>query len=122
MQWTIRRLLVLLTLGASVCAGGCSPPQEHSATATGGASASLVPSGASGTSDAGGQISQGGATAGGATAGGTTTSGATAGDATAGGATAGGATAGGAGAPSGGSASHQPNFVKTRLNAEFYSE
>jgi hypothetical protein len=29
---------------------------------------------------------------------------------------------GGSGAPNGGSASHAPNFVKTRLNAEFYSE
>lgn len=54
--------------------------------------------------------------------GGTVTGGAATGSAATGGAATGGAAMGGAGAPSGGSVSHQPNFLKTRLNAEFYSE
>ncbi len=110
MPCSIHRLIVLLTLGASAAAASCSSPEERSASAprTSGASGSPVGAGASGTSHGGGgQLGQGAAE--------------TAGAGTGGAAMAGGGVGGG-GAPNGGFASHQPNFVKTRLNAEFYSE
>ncbi len=113
MPHPIRYLIVLLTLGVSTATASCSSPEKQSASATGtsGASGSPVQSGASGKSDGGGgQLGQGAAEAGPAGTGGAGTGGAATGG------------AGGSGLPNGGSASHQPNFVKTRLNAEFYSE
>src|SRR5688572_5595730 len=102
-----RHLIVLLTLGVSVAVASCGSPAEHSAsgTALAGASGSALEPGASGSTQ-GGQLGQGGRGMGGAGTGGTVLGGA----------------AGGGGAPSGGATSREPNFVKTRLNAEFYSE
>ena len=123
MAYPIRHFIAFCTLGVSFASASCSSPEAHpvGAATTGGASGSSVQPGASGKSAGGGeQVGQGATDAGTAGAGGVATGGATTGGATTGGATTGGA--GGVSVPNGGSSSHQPNFVKTRLNAEFYSE
>jgi len=103
--------MVLLAFGASAAAAACDSTEKRSAAGaqTSGASGSPAPAGAANTSPGGGgQLGQGAeqaAGSSGAGSGGVGTSG-----------------AGGQGAPNGGAASHEPNFVKTRLNAEFYSE
>jgi len=115
-------LLVWLALGASAAAASCDSTEKGSAggAQTSGASGSPAPAGAANTSPGGGgQLGQGAEQASGA-------SGAGSGGVGSGGVGSGGVAttsgAGGQGAPNGGSASHEPNFVKTRLNAEFYSE
>ena len=106
---SIGSLLVLLALGAT--AFSCSSPREqaNNEKVPSGASGSAMQSGAAGAVQ-GGHPGQGGATTGGVAAGGA----ATGGSALAG--------AGGAIVPMGGATSRAPNFVKTRLSAEFYSE
>jgi hypothetical protein len=101
------RLAHVIMLGASAVAAGCGSRQGHSAGEPGssGVSGSALQAGTSGTA-AGGQVGQGGAGTGNAGTGGAVLGG----------------TAGESGAPAGGSTSHPPQFVKTQLNAEFYSE
>jgi hypothetical protein len=116
MPCPIRHLIVLLALGAIAVAAACGSPKEHSASGTQAGAAGAAQSGGSGTSPGGGQLGQG--AAGMASAG---TANVETGGAATGGITGGGGV-GGAGAANGGSTSHPPHFVKTRLNAEFYSE
>jgi hypothetical protein len=111
MPHSIGPLLVLLTLAASAAAFSCSsrPQQVDGENEPAGASGSAVQSGAAGATP-GGQPGQAGAATGGVPAGG---------DAAGGSLVSG---AGGAVAPIGGATSRAPQFVKTRLSAEFYSE
>jgi hypothetical protein len=115
--------MVLLALGASGTGASCGSAQERSpgGAPIGGASGTPAAAGAANTSPGGGgQLGQGAGLASPAGSGGTGVGGADGGGAgTSGAGTSG---AGGPAAPSGGSASHEPNFVKIRLNAEFYSE
>jgi hypothetical protein len=108
---SIGPLLVLLALAASTTAFSCASPGEHpkNGNESAGASGSAAQSGASGAAQ-GGQLGQGSTDTGGVAAGGAATGGTLL------------AGAGGGGAPIGGSTSRPPNFAKTRLNAEFYSE
>lgn len=114
-----RHLLLLFAIGASGAVASCGSSAEPAASGNASAGTSGIPaqSGAGSSAVAGevgaesGRAGQGGAATGGAPVVGT---GGVSGVAAGGSA--------GADAPSGGSASHQPNFTKVRLNTEFYSE
>jgi hypothetical protein len=123
MPYPLRHSIVLFALGASVAAASCGAPERHppGGTESGSASGSSGHAGTSGkNAGGGGQLGHGATDASNAGAGGAMMGGATTAGATMGGATTAGAS--GTGAPQGGSTSHPPNFVKKRLNADFYSE
>jgi hypothetical protein len=103
---------VLLALAGSATALSCTSPREPSRNGNGtsGASGSAAQSGGASGAAQGGQPSHGGSATGGIAASGAATGGAPI------------AGAGGGVVPIGGSTSRPPNFVKTRLNADFYSE
>lgn len=110
MPGAIRYSIVLTMLGAGTVAASCASPEARSGggseTGAAGGSGSNRVAGAAGRTPVE-ELGQGGRETGAA---------GTAGAAVLGG------SAGAAGAPGGGSTSHQPRFVKTLLNADFYSE